>query len=663
MSFKTYLSAVRKIYSNDTGTPENSYVPELKNFLQAALKEVDVTSWPKGNYQGLPDIGISVSNVFEGYVEAEALKKPLSKNKHGLEQAQRYSKEAPTLLTNFYEFWIIDQGQEVQRYEVAQNDFLNAPIDQVVSAHETKLLELLNLWAKLRTPITKPEALAERLSEYAKDALNRLEAAEKDSLAPLRKAMEEALGIRIKDKAGEKFFRSGVVQALFYGLFSAWVEAAKQGKGDKLTLYEASEYLKVPLVVDLFEEVTQPRRLKNLELKTPIDWAIDALKRVDPDAFLKAFDEGQAVQYFYEPFLEKFDKQLRKDLGVWYTPREIVRYQVEKTDQLLKDELGIAKGLMDERVVVLDPATGTGSYLVEIGKFMLERLANNALRGRIVKKAFQERIFGFELLPAPFVIAHLQLGLLLAEAGTALAEGERVGVYLTNSLLGWKKDAKEDVTPIWPQFAKEKEAADNVKRQEKILVFIGNPPYDRFSGVAENEQADLIAPYKQCLQQSWGVKKQTLDDLYIRFIRLAERQIAENQGEGIVSYITNRSYLTGLSHPVMRQHLVKNFSSIYIDDLHGSQRSNRANNGSVFTTETAGGVRVGIAIAHLVSSKSDKDTAKVYYREYREGTGKGKSPRLLPRHNLLAKVFNPRSNTATSCARSLEKMFIGRGLT
>ena len=641
MSFKTYVSEIRKIHRGDTGTPENSYVPKLANFLQSVLK-VDVVSWPKGNRQGLPDIGISVSNVFEGYVEAEALETPLGKNKHGLAQAQRYSKEAPTLLTNFYEFSVLDQGEEVQRYEVPKADFLSAPLEGVVNAHENKILALLELWAGLRTPITNPEALAERLAEYAKDALNRLGAARQDSLAPLRKAMEEALGIKIGDKEGEKFFRSGVVQALFYGLFSAWVEAAKRGKGDALELHEASEYLKVPLVVDLFEEVTQPRRLKNLELRTPIDWAIDALKRVDPEPFLKAFEEGQAVQYFYEPFLEKFDKQLRKDLGVWYTPRDIVRYQVETTHDLLKTELGLTKGLLDERVVVLDPATGTGSYLVEIGRFMLQALADHPLRGRIVKKALQERVFGFELLPAPFVIAHLQLGLLLAEAGAELDEGERVGVYLTNSLLGWKKDAKEDVNPIWPQFAREKEAADHVKRQEKILVFIGNPPYDRFTGVAESEQADLIAPYKKCLQQSWGVKKQTLDDLYVRFIRLAEQQIAEHRGEGVVSYITNRSYLTGLSHPVMRQHLVENFSSIYIDDLHGSQRANRPNNGSVFTTETAGGVRVGIAIAHFVSKQTSAEGgAKVYYREYREGTGKEKRASLVKQAKPFGANFQP----------------------
>jgi predicted helicase len=634
---------MRRIYKGDAGTPENSYVPNLVDLLKSVLTEVEVVPWPKGNTEGLPDIGISVSNIIEGYVEAEALAKPLEKNAHGQKQALGYSKEAPTLLTNFHQFWIIDQGQEVQRYGFSKDELLTKPIADVVAAHEEKLKELLYLWANLRTPITDPEALAERLSEYARNALGRLEEAPTVNLTPLRKAMEEALGVKVKDKEGEHFFRSSVVQALFYGLFSAWVEAAKQGKGQRLELYEASSYLRVPLVVSLFEQITTPSQIKDLGLKVPITWALDALRRVEPEPFLKAFEEGQAVQYFYEPFLEKFDSKLRKDLGVWYTPREIVRYQVEKTHELLQTELGIEKGLLDERVVMLDPATGTGSYLVEIGRFLLEKLAGNSLSAQIVKEAFKTRIYGFELLPAPFIIAHLQLGLLLADAGAPLEESERVGVYLTNSLLGWKKDAKEDVTPIWPQFAKEKEAADRVKREEQILVFIGNPPYDRFTVVAKDEQADLIAPYKECLYESWGVKKQTLDDLYIRFIRLAERQIAETQtAEGVVSYITNRSYLTGLSHPVMRQHLIENFHSIYIDDLHGTQRANRPNDGSVFTTDTASGVRVGVAVTHLVRKKEPAEgSANVYYREYREGTGKAKRAALVTQAQPFGDFFEP----------------------
>ncbi len=193
--------------------------------------------------------------------------------------------------------------------------------------------------------------------------------------------LEKALGISIETGGGEQFFQSSVVQALFYGLFSAWVSAAQKGKGQAFKLHEASSYLQVPLVIELFEELTTPSRLKNTDLRAPIGWAVEALKRVEPESFLQAFENGQAVQYFYEPFLEKFDKQLREDLGVWYTPQEIVRYQVEKTHELLKSELGVAKGLLDERVVVLDPATGTGSYLVEIGRFLLEQYAGRTLVG------------------------------------------------------------------------------------------------------------------------------------------------------------------------------------------------------------------------------------------------------------------------------------------
>ena len=624
------------------GTPENTYVSTLVNLLKSVLKDIQVIPWPKGNAEGLPDIGIKVNGVIEGYVEAEAPETPLDKNKKGWEQALRYSKEAPTLLTNFYEFRLVDQGEEVRRFDLTKEALFTRPITEVMTASETDLLEFLRDWADRRTRITDPEALAERLSEYAKEALRRLETASQASLKPLRNSMEKALGISIEKGSGEHFFQSSVVQALFYGLFSAWVSAAQKGKEQDFELYEASSYLQVPLVIELFEELTQPSKLKNVNLKEPVGWAIEALKRVVPKSFLKAFDEGQAVQYFYEPFLQKFDKQLREDLGVWYTPREIVRYQVEKTHELLKSDLGIAKGLLDERVVILDPATGTGSYLVEIGRFLLEHYASNPLAGRLVREAFQKRIFGFELLPAPFIIAHLQLGLLLAEANAPLKEGERVGVYLTNSLLNWKAE-KNPAIPLHSEWAKEKEAADSVKQQQDILVFIGNPPYNRFAIVGKDDQKELVAPYKACLRQTWGVRKETLDDLYIRFIRLAEQQIAEiNPKEGVISYITNRSYLTGLSHPVMRQHLVENFHNIYIDDLHGTQRANRSDDGSVFTTDSASGVRVGVAITHLVKKKEPlTESAQVAYREYRTGTGEEKRAALVTQAQPFSEKFSP----------------------
>ena len=164
---------------------------------------------------------------------------------------------------------------------------------------------------------------------------------------------------------------------------------------------------------------------------------------MDQAAFFARFNEGEAVPYFYEPFLQAFDPALRKQLGVWYTPAEVVRYMVARVDRALRDDLGIADGLAAENVYVLDPCCGTGAYLAEV----LRRIAANlqdrglgALTGARVKQAALERVFGFEIMPAPFVVAHLQVGLTMQDLDAPLAEDgdERAGVFLTNALTGWE---------------------------------------------------------------------------------------------------------------------------------------------------------------------------------------------------------------------------------
>ena len=180
-----------------------------------------------------------------------------------------------------------------------------------------------------------------------------------------------------------------------------------------------------------------------------LDWTAAALNRVDRAAFFERFVEDHAVQYFYEPFLEAFDPELRKQLGVWYTPPEIVQYQVARVDAALREELDIPDGLADPRVFVLDPCCGTGAYLVEVlRKIAQTRLKEDKGEGawpNAVKEAAQERVFGFEILPAPFVVAHLQMGLLLQNLGVPLddAKNERAAIYLTNALTGWEPPTEE----------------------------------------------------------------------------------------------------------------------------------------------------------------------------------------------------------------------------
>ena len=222
-----------------------------------------------------------------------------------------------------------------------------------------------DFWRKAETP-----------RAYARDGLARVEAAEDvSSLLAVRSAMEEALGIRFEGKRGEHLFRSTLIQTLFYGIFSAWVLWSRHEQKKNGPLFEGHYsprrfrwrkevwHLQAPVLRALFMQLADPGRLKPLGLVEVLDWTSAALDRVDRTAFFSRFNEGEAVPYFYEPFLEAFDPALRKQLGVWYTPTEVVRYMVARVDKALKDDLGIAAGLAAENVYVLDPCCGTGAYL------------------------------------------------------------------------------------------------------------------------------------------------------------------------------------------------------------------------------------------------------------------------------------------------------------
>ena len=295
---------------------------------------------------------------------------------------------------------------------------------------------------------------------------------------------------------------------------------------------------------------------------------------MDQEAFFNRFNEGEAVPYFYEPFLEAFDPALRKQLGVWYTPAEVVDYMVARVDRALKDDLGIADGLAGENVYVLDPCCGTGAYLAAV----LRRIAANlhqgqglgALTGAQVKQAATERVFGFEIMPAPFVVAHLQVGLTMQALDAPLAENEteRAGVYLTNALTGWEPYVKKPLP--FPELEQERDHSDRVKQHRPILVILGNPPYNGFAGMAVDEERALSETYRRT-ENVRRPEGQGLNDLYVRFFRMAERRIAEKTGQGIVCFISNYSWLDGLSFTGMRERYLQAFDAIRIDCLNGDK--------------------------------------------------------------------------------------------
>jgi predicted helicase len=353
--------------------------------------------------------------------------------------------------------------------------------------------------------------------------------------------------------------------------------------------------------------------------------------------------------------LAAFDPTLRDDLGVWYTPREIVRYMVERVDRVLRDELGLASGLADERVHVLDPCCGTGAFLVEVLRRIectLEDEGGGGLKGQRLRAAAMTRIHGFEIMPAPFVVAHLRVGAFLqgSQAPFAADGSQRASIYLTNALTGWSDRAERPLLPM-PELADERDAAERVKHEEPILVIIGNPPYNAFAGTSPAQEEHLVDPYKVGLQQRWGIRKFNLDDLYIRFFRIAQRRIAAMTGRGVVCFISNHTWTTETSFVVMRELMLADFDRIWIDNMHGNRViTEYAPDGS--TSETifavAGhspGIRQGTAISLMAKTGSAEVARVLYFDGFNQGSADDRRAAMI---ESLAEISpNDRYEVAT----------------
>ena len=477
-----------------------------------------------------------------------------------------------------------------------------------------------------RAALSEPRDLAWLLASYARDGLARVEAAgDAPSLNAVRSALEEALGVRFEGDRGAAFFRSTLVQTLFYGVFSAWVLWSRQMQPPavRFNWHEAVWHLRAPVLRALFQQLADPGRLQPLGLVEVLDWTGAALDRVDREAFFTRFNEGEAVPYFYDPFLEAFDPALRKQLGVWYTPAEVVRYMVARVDRALKDDLGIADGLAAENVYVLDPCCGTGAFLAETLRRIASNLENRgfgALTGARVKQAATRRVFGFEIMPAPFVVAHLQVGLTMQSLDAALSEDgtERAGVFLTNALPGWEPRVQKPLP--FPELEEERDRAERVKQDTPVLVIIGNPPYNGFAGMAVDEERELSQAYRTT-RRARRPEGQGLNDLYVRFFRMAERRIAEKMGQGIVCFISNYSWLDGLSFTGMRERYLDAFDAIRIDCLNGDKYKTGKTtpdgrpDPSIFSTPgDPVGIQVGTAIATLVRKAEHSPAEAVGFR-------------------------------------------------
>ena len=662
---EAYFADLGRVRASGGATGEMSRYGPLENLLNA----VGATLKPKvscvGNLAdqgaGHPDFGLYAANQLQkgepregqapehGVVEVKPAGDDAWLTAAGNQVSRYWGRYRLVLVTNYRDFVLVGEDTagrpaKLEAFRTADDaqDFTRKLDKPRAFAREVGagLGEYLARALSHRATLAEPEDLAWLLASYARDGLARVEAAgDAPSLTAVRSALEEALGVRFEGGKGARFFRSTLVQTLFYGVFSAWVLWARQrplpaGAFDWRT---AVWHLRAPVLAALFQQLSQPGHLRPLGLVEVLDWTAAALDRVDRPAFFARFQEGEAVPYFYEPFLAAFDPELRKQLGVWYTPAEVVRYMVARVDRALKDDLGIADGLAAENVYVLDPCCGTGAYLAEV----LRRIAVNlegrglgALAGARVRQAATKRVFGFEIMPAPFVVAHLQVGLTMQDLDAPLADDgtERAGVFLTNALTGWEPTDKEKQLVAFPEMAAERDRANQVKRDRPILVILGNPPYNGFAGMAVDEERALSDAYRTT-KRVRRPEGQGLNDLYVRFFRMAERRIAEKTGRGVVCFISNYSWLDGLSFTGMRERYLEAFDAIRIDCLNGDKYKTGkvAPDGtpdpSIFSTPgDPVGIQVGTAIVTLVRKAEHKASDAVQFRQL---WGRAKPAKLL----------------------------------
>jgi hypothetical protein len=665
-----YLSRLRDEHGLGAGTDERSYYPafaELLNAIGHELKpKVLCLSDLANTGAGHPDFGLYAANQVQkgeprkgqpperGVVEMKGVDDETWLTADTKQVSKYFGAYQLVIVSNLRDFLIVGGGPtglatKLEGFRLAPTakafwEMVATPrksAERVGGAFGEYLKRALTQSVALR----EPKDVAWFLASYARDALQRVETAGGlPALANVRSSLEQALGVAFDAEKGEHFFRSTLVQTLFYGVFSAWVLWAREipRSSPKFEWRLATWHLTVPFIRTLFDQISSPTHLQPLHLIEVLDWTAATLNRVKEEEFFKRFNDADAVQFFYEPFLEAFDPELRKELGVWYTPNEVVTYMVARVDKALRDDLGIEDGLASDNVYILDPCCGTGAFLAAVLKRInasYEAKGFGALKGQMVKKAALSRVFGFEIMPAPFVVAHLQVGLTLGAMGATLDSSiERAGIFLTNALTGWEPHVTKPLP--FPGLEEERSRADKVKQNAPILVVIGNPPYNGFAGVNEGKEERALTDAYKRPNKVRRPEGQGLNDLYVRFFRMAERRIVqklvvetkdmlsdekkfhyEDGGRGIVCFISNYSWLDGLSFTAMRERYLEAYDAIRIDCLNGDKYKTGKTtpeglpDPSIFSTEhNREGIQVGTAIAMLVRKLDHTPVTSVEFR-------------------------------------------------
>lgn len=607
-ALKNYIDSINKnLSTHDAG--EGSHYAALKTLIQSLDKKVFAQVLPSHIKEGAPDLKVSRGTTITiGYIEAKYIGLDLKATEKS-NQLKRYLTLPNLILTDFLEFRWYAEGKMIKKSCIGAliNNKIKVDANGI---QETILLfgEFLNYRGKLADT---PKELAQHMARLAhfirEEIVTALASTSPGSLLSQLSAFRESLIPNLN----EVKFADMYAQTITYGLFAGRCSDPTNTSFSRL---QAAELIPK---TNTFLRKTFQHIAVDLDKRVAfwVDELVELLLLSDIDAILKDFGKSITVKdpivHFYETFLAEYDPKLKKSRGVYFTPEPVVSYIVSSINCLLKTRFNKPQGLADNSVFILDPAVGTATFLYTVIREIFESQQKAGQQGywdNYVSQNLLKRIFGFELLMAPYAVAHLKLGLLLKETGYKFQTDERLGVYLTNTLEeSFKKP--EQLSGFNQYIVEEANAAAEVKKDKSVMVVLGNPPYS-ISSVNRSEWINrLIDDYKAGLDE----KKLNLDDDYIKFIRFAQWRI-EQTGYGILGFITNNSYLDGLTHRRMRESLLKSFSNIYILNLHGDSRRGEQSPDNT-KDKNVFDIQQGVAIGIFVKEPGDSMETLIHYND------------------------------------------------
>jgi len=613
--------------SNRGDAREESYYEHLKALVvhyadSQNIKNVDVTILPKKTEAGNPDFRIwDGKNHITGYIEAKDPSVSNLDHIEDTEQLKRYRSTFPNvILTNFYEFRLYRDGQRIAqvmigRAVIARKLKTPPPVENIDQFKEFFDLFFSFSLPKVQTARVLAIELAKR-TRFLRDEVIAVEIQEDHSKGHKQIiGFYEAFKQYLIGTLSENQFADLYAQTITYGLFAARTRVPADRNDFNRRL--AFDYIPhtIGILRDVFRFISLEEPPKSLQII--VEDIAEILNVADVNKILHEYHKTgkgrDPIIHFYETFLATYDPKIRERRGVYYTPEPVVGYIVRAIHSILKSHFGLADGLASEEVKLLDPAGGTLTFPAEAIRLAVQEHKEKYGEGDLhqwIKKTILQNYYAFELMMAPYAIGHLKMGFIFEELGYKMADDERFKLYLTNTLE--MEEIKQIAIPGLSSLSEESHLAGKVKKEQPVLVILGNPPY---SGISANindwterllkEDIDGTQSYYKVDDHPLGEKKVWLQDDYVKFLRFAQWKI-QTSGYGVVGMITNHSYLDNPTFRGMRQSLMKTFDEIYILDMHGNslKKETTPEGGK---DENVFDIRQGVAIVLFIKNKKGKE--------------------------------------------------------